>query len=202
MPGRYRLKPITHTDTCRASSLDPNPARKLQSPVLSALSAQRRLRVMADNETETILRHSPHLGRPIRPGSKGHCRWNYSRFTPHGAVFPSTCSEPRAPTSGMPTVHRYIDYWIGHGSLLFGHGDRELIRVARDQFKRRATHYGACHELEVRWAELICEMVPCAERVRFTMTGTEAASLAFSFGSRRYRQGQNHQVQRPFPRVA
>ncbi len=73
---------------------------------------------------------------------------------------------------------RYIDYWIGHGSLLFGHCDPQLIEVAREQLDQ-GTHYGACHELEVRWAELICELVPCAERVRFTMTGTEAASLAF-----------------------
>ena len=73
---------------------------------------------------------------------------------------------------------RYIDYWIGHGSLLFGHCDPQLVQVAGQQLSR-GTHYGACHELEVRWAELICELVPCAERVRFTMTGTEAASLAF-----------------------
>jgi glutamate-1-semialdehyde 2,1-aminomutase len=42
----------------------------------------------------------------------------------------------------------------------------------------RGTHYGACHELELEWAELIRELVPCAERVRFTSSGTEATLLA------------------------
>jgi glutamate-1-semialdehyde 2,1-aminomutase len=40
------------------------------------------------------------------------------------------------------------------------------------------THWGASHELEVRWAELINRLVPCAEMVRFTASGTEASHLA------------------------
>jgi glutamate-1-semialdehyde 2,1-aminomutase len=42
----------------------------------------------------------------------------------------------------------------------------------------RGTHFGACHELEVSWAELVCRLVPSAERVRFTASGTEATLLA------------------------
>src|SRR5207244_12161848 len=37
---------------------------------------------------------------------------------------------------------------------------------------------GAGSELGVRWAELIHSIVPGAERVRFTMTGTETTALA------------------------
>jgi glutamate-1-semialdehyde 2,1-aminomutase len=39
-------------------------------------------------------------------------------------------------------------------------------------------HYGACHRLEVEWAELVQRLIPSAERVRFTVTGTEATHLA------------------------
>src|SRR5690606_36531202 len=42
----------------------------------------------------------------------------------------------------------------------------------------KGVHYGACHALEVEWAELIQELLPSAERVRFTVTGTEATHLA------------------------
>jgi glutamate-1-semialdehyde 2,1-aminomutase len=42
----------------------------------------------------------------------------------------------------------------------------------------RGTHLGACHEREVRWAELVTQLIPCAELVRFTMSGTEATHLA------------------------
>jgi glutamate-1-semialdehyde 2,1-aminomutase len=42
----------------------------------------------------------------------------------------------------------------------------------------RGTHLGASHELEIRWAELVNRLVPCAELTRFTMSGTEATHLA------------------------
>ncbi len=42
----------------------------------------------------------------------------------------------------------------------------------------KGIHLGACHELEVRWAEQISRLVPSAEMVRFTMSGTEATHLA------------------------
>jgi glutamate-1-semialdehyde 2,1-aminomutase len=43
---------------------------------------------------------------------------------------------------------------------------------------RLGTHWGSSHELEVRWAELVNRLIPCAARVRFTGSGTEASHLA------------------------
>ncbi|TAK62239.1 MAG: aminotransferase class III-fold pyridoxal phosphate-dependent enzyme [Dehalococcoidia bacterium] len=40
------------------------------------------------------------------------------------------------------------------------------------------THYGASHEAEVRWGELVQQLVPSAERLRFTSSGTEATMMA------------------------
>ena len=70
-----------------------------------------------------------------------------------------------------------IDYWTGHGALLFGHGFAAVVEAVARQVGR-GTHLGAGHELEVRWAELVRELVPSAERVRFTASGTEATQLA------------------------
>jgi glutamate-1-semialdehyde 2,1-aminomutase len=70
-----------------------------------------------------------------------------------------------------------IDYWMGHGSLFLGHGHPAIVQAVNEQI-RRGTHYGACHELEVRWAELVQRLTPSAERVRFTSSGTEATHLA------------------------
>jgi glutamate-1-semialdehyde 2,1-aminomutase len=70
-----------------------------------------------------------------------------------------------------------IDYWMGHGALFLGHGHPVIVQAVRQQIER-GTHYGACHELEVRWAELVQQLVPSAERVRFTGSGTEATLLA------------------------
>ncbi len=73
--------------------------------------------------------------------------------------------------------HAYLDCWSGHGALMLGHNHPAVVAAITEQ-ARRGLHYSACSELEVRWAELIRGCVPGAERVRFTMTGTETTALA------------------------
>src|ERR671931_1030376 len=73
--------------------------------------------------------------------------------------------------------NEYIDYFGGHGALLFGHAHPPLVEALERQAKL-GTHFGASHELEVEWAELVQRLVPSAERVRFTASGTEATHLA------------------------
>ena len=73
--------------------------------------------------------------------------------------------------------HEIIDYWMGHGALFLGHGHPKVVDAVQKQMAR-GTHLGASHELEVRWAELVNQLIPCAELTRFTMSGTEATHLA------------------------
>lgn len=72
---------------------------------------------------------------------------------------------------------QYIDYWMGHGALLMGHNPPH-VRDAVIEQASRGTHYGASHPLEVSWAEWVCKLVPCAEHVRFTASGTESTHMA------------------------
>jgi len=73
--------------------------------------------------------------------------------------------------------NRYVDYVTGHGSLILGHGHPDVIAAVSEQLTR-GTHLGGSHALEVEWAEKICAIVPGAERVRFTSSGSEAGMLA------------------------
>jgi glutamate-1-semialdehyde 2,1-aminomutase len=73
--------------------------------------------------------------------------------------------------------HKLIDYAMGHGSLILGHNDPDVTAAVHAQLDR-GTHYGAGHEGEILWAEQIRTLIPSAERVRFTMSGTEANLLA------------------------
>jgi glutamate-1-semialdehyde 2,1-aminomutase len=73
--------------------------------------------------------------------------------------------------------NEYVDYFGGHGALLLGHGHPAVLEAIAKQAPL-GTHWGSSHELEVRWAELINRLVPCAEMVRFTASGTEASHLA------------------------
>jgi len=73
--------------------------------------------------------------------------------------------------------NKYVDYFGGHGALLLGHCHPAVMAAVHAALDR-GTHFGACHESEVRWAELVRQMVPSAERVRFTGSGTEATLMA------------------------
>ena len=73
--------------------------------------------------------------------------------------------------------HSLIDYWVGHGALLLGHGHPTVVEAVQKQVAR-GTHFSACHELEIEWGERVQRLVPSAEKVRFTSSGTEATLMA------------------------
>ncbi len=73
--------------------------------------------------------------------------------------------------------HELIDYWAGHGALLLGHSHPAIVAAVQRQMAR-ATHPGGCHESEITWGQWVQRLVPSAERVRFTSSGTEATLMA------------------------
>lgn len=73
--------------------------------------------------------------------------------------------------------HEIICYVLGHGSLILGHSHPAVVEAMQDQVAAYL-HPGAAHELECDWAELVVELVPSADKVRFTSSGTEATLLA------------------------
>src|SRR5262249_36271718 len=70
-----------------------------------------------------------------------------------------------------------FDYWLGDGALIPGLKDPGGPAAVQAGLGRGA-QFGASHELEVRWGELVLRLVPSAERVRFTSSGTEATLMA------------------------
>ncbi|MGC8794847.1 MAG: aspartate aminotransferase family protein [Bryobacteraceae bacterium] len=73
--------------------------------------------------------------------------------------------------------NRYIDYTLAWGPLILGHKHPALVEALRRQAERPHI-YGAQHELEILVAEKVQQLVPCAERVAFTSSGSEAVQLA------------------------
>jgi glutamate-1-semialdehyde 2,1-aminomutase len=73
--------------------------------------------------------------------------------------------------------NEYVDYYGGHGSLLLGHQHPQVVEAVQAQLQK-GMHFAAMQELQIEWARLIHEMLPCAERVRFTSSGTEATHMA------------------------
>jgi glutamate-1-semialdehyde 2,1-aminomutase len=71
----------------------------------------------------------------------------------------------------------YIDYVMSWGPLILGHAHPIVVAAVRDaaQF---GTSYGAPTEAETELAELVIEMVPSIDKVRFCSSGTEATMSA------------------------
>jgi len=70
-----------------------------------------------------------------------------------------------------------VDYVMGHGALFLGHAYPDITRAVQEQ-AAKGTHYGASHELELEWGGLVKRLIPSAEAVRFTSSGTEATLMA------------------------
>ena len=73
--------------------------------------------------------------------------------------------------------NRYIDYLVGNGAILLGHSHPAILEAVREAAPA-GVHFGNDHPLQVEWAESIQRLVPCAERVRFVNSGSEANALA------------------------
>jgi len=118
------------------------------------------------------------------PGSEALYR-RAQRVVPSGVTHDSRFLRPfpiyvsRASGSRKWDVdgREYVDYVMGHGALLLGHNHPAIMEPAAAQLAR-GTHYGASHEAEIEWAEEVIRLVPSAEIVRFTSSGTEATLMA------------------------
>lgn len=73
--------------------------------------------------------------------------------------------------------HRYVDFAGGHGALLLGHS-HPTVTAATAAALMHGTQFGAHHPTEIRWAQAVQRLMPSAERVRFTSSGTEATLMA------------------------
>jgi glutamate-1-semialdehyde 2,1-aminomutase len=73
--------------------------------------------------------------------------------------------------------NEYVDYAMGSASLLLGHAHPDVIAAISEQVPL-GTFYADCHAREVEWGEAVQRLIPSAEQVRFTGTGTEATMLA------------------------
>ena len=82
--------------------------------------------------------------------------------------------------------NEYIDYLLGSGPMLIGHSHPEVLEVVREQLANGTTFF-ANNEHAIELAEEIIKAVPCADKVRFSSTGTEATLYAMR-AARAYRR--------------
>jgi len=73
--------------------------------------------------------------------------------------------------------NEYIDYALGMGPIILGHADGEVNEAIR-QSVANGQLYAGQHEDELSLSRTLCEIVPCAEMVRLSSSGSEAVQAA------------------------
>lgn len=75
--------------------------------------------------------------------------------------------------------HEYIDYLLGYGSLILGHGHPKVISAVIHHLLENGTPvFGAPNVIETEMARKLVQLFPAIEMVRFTNSGLEATLLA------------------------
>lgn len=73
--------------------------------------------------------------------------------------------------------NKYIDHMMSLGPIMLGYNHPRTNKAVMDQLKKGMT-FSLPHASEVELAELVCEVVPCAEMVRFGKNGSDVTSIA------------------------
>jgi len=74
-------------------------------------------------------------------------------------------------------TNKYVDYWMGHWSLILGHAPSSVKQQIQKQLSSGWMH-GTVNEMTIRLSELIQKAVPVADKIRYVTSGTEATMYA------------------------
>lgn len=67
----------------------------------------------------------------------------------------------------------YIDYPAALGPIILGYAHERTIKAVTDQLQKGIV-FSLMHPVEVELAELLIDIIPCAEQVRYAKNGTDA----------------------------
>ena len=106
----------------------------------------------------------------VFPGGINH---NIRFFEPYPFFTNRACGKHLYDIDG----NTYTDYWMGHWALILGHSPKSVVENLCEQVKR-GTLYGTANDISVELGEAIQKLMPRAEMMRFSNTGSEATMYA------------------------
>lgn len=75
--------------------------------------------------------------------------------------------------------NEYVDNWMGHMAAILGHNPKPIVKALREQLTVvGGSHWGIVNEKQVELANLLINIIPSVEMVRFCCSGTEATMYA------------------------
>ena len=103
------------------------------------------------------------------PRGVAHDAWQASPF-------PLFMTQARGSHIWDVDENEFIDYFGGHGGKVLGHAHPAVVKAAKEQMEK-GVQFGTNCDLMLEWAGIIQKLVPSAERIEFTNSGTEAIML-------------------------
>ena len=91
--------------------------------------------------------------------------------------FPVYVDDARGALKWDADGNEIIDYMMGYGALILGHAHPAVVDAVSSRLSHGTIMAGAS-QLEIEWADRVGELIPSAERVRFTASGTESTLMA------------------------
>lgn len=74
--------------------------------------------------------------------------------------------------------NEYLDFTLSQGPLILGHSNREVLDAVQT-YSEKGQLFAGQHQQEVELAELLNQIIPSAEMMRFCLDGSEAVHTAF-----------------------
>ncbi|MDQ3808411.1 MAG: aspartate aminotransferase family protein [Thermoproteota archaeon] len=124
------------------------------------------------NYKHKTIRSSRLYSRAVKvfPGGVSH---NIRYFEPYPFFVANAKGKQLTDVDG----NKYTDYWMGHWALVLGHAPKVVGNALAEQAKNGIL-YGTVNEVSVELAETIQRLMPRAEMMRFSSTGSEATMYA------------------------
>ena len=72
----------------------------------------------------------------------------------------------------------FIDYVGGAGALILGHSHPAVVEAVQRQAAKGLHMFGTLNEPAIRLAERLVSDIPCAEKIVYATTGSEATQYA------------------------
>jgi glutamate-1-semialdehyde 2,1-aminomutase len=73
--------------------------------------------------------------------------------------------------------NKYVDYWMGHWSLILGHAPEPVEKSVKKQISLGWMH-GTVNKMTIELSDIIQRSVPVCEKIRYVTSGTEATMYA------------------------
>ena len=94
----------------------------------------------------------------------------------------------------------YVDFVCGAGATIIGHNHPDVVEAVKERAAKGLHFFGALNDAAVELADLLAGIIPCADRIIFTTTGSEATAYCMRIARGNHGQTEDPEIRRRLSR--